>query len=168
MTPVCPVCAEEVVKIVGDEDAEILIIGSVPNEDELHYHKPFSGGTGTIFRRELFRNADIDIATCRLAMLWYHADNKNKDCLEVSMELLEQEMRNKKVIILIGTQVVKQYTALSADKVSGLEITEYMAPELLSNGARVFALVNPNTVFMRGVGELRFGLKSIKRRIEEK
>lgn len=163
---VCPVCANEIVRITGDKDAKILVVGSIPNDDELHYHKPFSGGTGTIFRRELFKNADIDIATCRLAMLWYHENNKNSSCLSVSMEQLEQEFRGKKYIILVGAQAVTQYTGLSVDKVSGLDVTEYVAPELLSTDARVVALVNPSTVFMRGVGELRFGLSSIKRIIE--
>lgn len=164
---VCPVCADEIVRISGEENSEYLIIGSVPSDDESHYHKPFTGGTGQIFRRELFKHLNLDLAECRTAYLWYHANNKNLDCLEVSMELIEPEWKGKKYIILVGAQAVTQFSSLSVDKTNGLEITEYIAPEFLSDGARVFALVNPGTVFMRGVGELRFGLKSIKRTIDD-
>lgn len=168
---VCPVCASEIVRITGDEQADILLIGSVPNEEELKYHKPFSGGTGQIFRRELFRNADIELNSCRLALLWYHENNKNDDCLSVSADLVTQEMIGRKYIILIGAQTVNYYTTgLSVDKVNGLEITEavrisdteYINP----NQSRVFALVNPSSIFARGVGELRFGLRAIKKGIE--
>lgn len=168
---VCPVCAEEIVRIVGDEQADILLIGSVPNEEELKYHKPFSGGTGQIFRRELFRNADIEINSCRLALLWYHENNKNDDCLEVSAELVIQEMIGRKYIILIGAQAVTYFTDLSVDKVNGLEITEAVrisdTEYINSNQSRVFALVNPSSIFARSVGELRFGLKAIKKGIED-
>lgn len=171
MSAACPVCTAETVRIVGDEQADILLIGSIPNDEELKYHKLFSGATGQIFRRELFRNADIEINSCRLALLWYHENNKNDDCLAVSAEMVIQEMIGRKYIILIGAQAVNYFTVgLSVDKINGLEITEavkisetdYINP----NQSKVWALVNPSSIFARGIGELRFGLQSIKRGME--
>lgn len=172
ITQYCPVCADEVtVRITGDERSDILIVGSIPNDEEMKYHKPFSGATGHIFRRELFRNADIDMSFCRLAMLWYHANNKNDNCLSVSAELVTQEMIGRKFIILVGAAAVSYFTSLSVDKVNGLEITECVrindTEYLNSNESRCFALVSPGTVFNRGVGELRFGMKNIKSLMEQ-
>lgn len=168
-SPVCPVCSDEVVRMSGDVQSEYMIIGSVPSDEEIKYHKPFTGGTGQIFRRELFRHADIDLSTCRTALLWYHANNKNDDCLSISTEMIMEELPTKKVIILVGAQAVSYFTDLSVDKVNGLEITEYtkLGDEKYINPdfSRIFALVNPGTVFLRGVGELRFGLRAIKKEI---
>lgn len=168
---VCPVCSNEVVKVSGDKDAEIIIVGSIPDDEELQYHKPFSGRIGRIFRRELFKHADIDISFCRLAMLWYHANNKNKNCLLVSAEVVLDEMIGRKYIILVGAAAVSHFTDLSVDKINGLEITEGVrisdTQYLNSNESRAFALVSPSTVFNRGVGELRFGLQNIKKLMEE-
>jgi len=162
----CPSCFDEIVSTIGPEDAEILIIGSQPSDDDLEFHKPFQGRTGRIFRKELRSNADISLSECRQTLLWFHAENKNPSCLDVSMQLLEQEMRGKKYIILVGAQAVKTYAGHGVDQVNGLEVTEYVAPELLSPDAKVIALTNPSIVFVRGIGELKFGLEQIKKVME--
>lgn len=169
----CPSCAEEVpMRIVGDAKSDYLFVGSIPDDEELKYHKPFSGSSGHIFRRELFKATDIDLSFSRLAMLWYHANNKNENCLSVSASLVIEEMIGRRYIILVGAAAVKHFTDLAVDKVSGLEITECVklndTEYLNSNQSRAFALVSPSTVFMRGVGELRFGLQNIRKLIEEK
>lgn len=167
----CPSCAEEVpMRIVGDARSDYLFVGSIPDDEELKYHKPFSGGAGHIFRRELFKITDVDLSFSRLAMLWYHAPNKNENCLSVSASLVVEEMIGRKYIILVGAAAVKYFTDLSVDKVNGLEVTECVklneTEYLNTNQSRAFALVNPSTVFNRGVGELRFGLQNIRKLIE--
>jgi uracil-DNA glycosylase family 4 len=166
---VCPVCSERTVAPGGDKDAEILFIASVPGDEELAFGKPFVGFNGRLFKNELYREAGIDLAATRQVYLWFHKKSTKKqakDCLLVSNDIVDNEMIERKFIILIGSDAVKYFTGKSVDDVNGLDITSEVPGDYHDWGnTRFFALCNPNSAYVT-VGELRFGLNKLKEWME--
>lgn len=162
---VCPVCAEKVILADGEEESEILLIGSAPTDDEVYYGRPFVGNTIRIFRKELIKLAKIDLGSTRQVLVECHDKMKKDDCRAVSLSLVEKELKNKKYIILVGAEAVRTFTGLSVQDVNGMDVTdeayEYQE-ELLEQypGIKFFAITSPQTVF-KSLGEFRFGLSQL-------
>lgn len=156
----CPVCAERVIGAHGDTDSEILLVGSAPSEDEIYFNRPFTGPTINIFRKELHKNAKIDLSQTRQILAHYHDKLKKADCVAVSMSLVMKEIEGKKVVVLVGADAVREFTGLSVQDTNGLcvtdEVRKFMEDEKL-HGVKFFSISSPQTVF-RSLGEFRFGL----------
>ena len=173
MTNTCPVCNAETIAAYGDKESDILLVGSSPSEDEVKYGRPFVGSTIQIFKKEMFKNAHIDLSSCRQVFAEFHDKLKKKDCLLISLSKVEKEFAEKKFVILVGSSAVTAFTGLSILNVNGFEVTdevmEYQSdligdkyPDLL-----FFAISSPQTVF-KSLGETRFGLQNLGKWIEEK
>lgn len=166
----CPVCSEKVVLPGGNKDSNILIIASVPGDDEINFGKPFVGFNGRIFKSELYKEAGLDLASIRQVYLWFHkkgTKKQSKDCLLVSLEQVSKEIGGKDLVILVGADAVTHFTGLSVDDVNGFDVTNDVEGDYHDWGnTRFFALCNPNSAYIT-VGELRFGLKKLKEWIEE-
>lgn len=176
----CPVCSQEIIGAFGDEESDILLIGSIPDDEELKYHRMFTGQVSHIYKKELFHNAGIDLPSTRQVPLWFHDKSKNPDCLDVSVSLVAEEMKGKKFIILVGAEAVTYFTGLSIDNVNGLDVTDEVRmifdtdsadseePDVfqLTEEMRFFAITSPKTVF-RSLGEFRFGLQQLGKWLKE-
>ena len=158
----CPVCTEPIILPYGDKDSEILFIGSEPTDDEVKYKRPFTGTVISIFKKELFRSAKLDLLSTRQVLLGIHQKMK-KDCYKVSSSIVEEELKGKKKIILVGADAVMFFSGLSIDNVNGLDITDevfsYTSLEIPED-AEFYALCTPNMVY-RSLGEFRFGINGL-------
>ena len=141
--------------------SEILLIASIPGEDELKFSRPFVGFNGKIFKNILFKYTGVDLLQTRFVYLWYHAkkgSKKSQDCFAVSLSQVMNEFMYKKKIILIGAEAVRHFTGLAVDAVSGMDVTDQIED---AGDVRYFAMVNPNTVF-KSVGEMYFAMGKLK------
>lgn len=162
----CPVCTNPVVSPSGSKESNLLIVSSVPNDEDLHYHKSFAGSMGIIFRREMYRIADIQLPECRITSYQFHDKMKDERCERLSTEMMIEEFRDKTHIVLVGAPVVAWATGLGIDDVNGLDVTSHLltevTPFISRKTQKVFAMVNPNSIWSRGIGELRFALSELR------
>lgn len=165
MSQVCPVCSETVVSAYGDKESEILFIGSEVSEDEVKYHRPFTGQAFHIWKKLLFQRAHIDLTSTRMVNIWYHPKCKS-DCQLVSLEQVEKEIIDAKFVILVGADAVSYFTGLSVDNCNGLDITSEVAEEMTVSGRVFFALASPQGIF-RAHGEIYFGLDELGKWYQE-
>lgn len=166
--PICPICEQVSVPARGGIDSPVLIVGEFPGPDELRNLKPFSGGAGAVLRQE-FANCDIDLGDFRITNLWIHAPNENEKCLEYSINLIKDEAKGKKAVLLVGSEVVNQFTDYTVSDVNGLEVDS----PFFKKADLVMAMYNPAIVFHKTVGEVRLAVKRfsdevIKRELIEK
>ncbi len=158
----CPVCkSDDCVLPVGPKNSSILIVGDHPGDEEIKEGKCFVGPTGGVLRAELAK-VGIDMRAIRITNLWLHAPNKNAACLEYGMKKALEESIGKKIILLIGSEPVKQFCGISVEEWNGLEVTSEFLPN-----ARVMASVQPATVFHGGLGEFRFAMQSFSDLLKE-
>lgn len=149
----CPVCASRCVPAYGNPKSKILIIGEFPGDAEIEQGRPFVGKSGGVFRSELAR-LGIDLNNLRLMNLWLHAPNKDERCWQLGYDMVLEEAKRRKSILLVGSEAVSTFTEYSVSKVCGLNV------DSLFSCKNVYAVVNPAIVFHAGgVGELRLGLK---------
>ena len=80
----------------------------------------------------------------------------------MGVEAAMKEAKGKKVILLMGSEVVTYFTTKKVSDVSGLRVTSDMlsAPIIL-------AMFNPAIVFRGTIGETKFALKKFKEALEE-
>lgn len=152
MTRVCPKCAKEMKMPTGDKESDILIVFDKLFEQQSDY-KVISALAA--FKNNLSKYAGIDPAETRMAYLWMHKPNKDKDCLAISSDVVRENMEGKKLIILCGAEAVRFFTGYSINDVNGLVIELEGAPPM-------FACVSPNSMFVKGIGEFRFAMKKLK------
>ena len=104
----------------------------------------------------------LDMRQMRLCNLWLHPKNKNEDCLKHGLENAVKEARGRKVILLIGSDTVKQFCNEKVSEVSGLKVeSSYLSAPL------IFACVQPATVFHGGIGEVRLSLEKLAKKVKE-
>lgn len=164
MTKYCPSCGEPAVAARGPEDAEILIIGEFPGENEIEQGRPFCGPIGKVLRTEL-RIAGIEMNLCRISNLWLHAPNGNDDCYKAGMDMILDEAKGRKAILLVGSECANVFLGVGVMEVCGLQVES----SLLSCDT-IFAMPNPAVVFQpnRGIGEIRLALKKFAKVCEKK
>jgi hypothetical protein len=158
----------------GDSESNIILVGSAPSEEEVHYLKMFYGATGQVFRREMLKYAGLEISDCLVTSLFVHSKAKRKAdprCALLGEEMCLEKIATKKYVVLIGADAVRWATGLSVDDVNGFDVTSDL---ILSSETIVFlvdtkfrALVNPSSTWSSGLGELRFGLKQMKGWLED-
>lgn len=156
----CSFCErDDLVLASGPKRAEILIIGEFPGKDEIKKGKPLVGATGKVLRSELAR-ADLDMNQMRITNLWLHPKNDNEDCFKYGLDQVIKEAKNKKAILLLGSDTVSFFCNEKVSEVSGLEVkSSYLSAPL------VFACVQPATVFHQSLGELRLSLQKFSRMV---
>ena len=157
----CPHCnRDDLVLASGSKRSEILVIGEFPGAEEVKKGKPMIGAMGGVLRTELGR-VGLDMNQMRLCNLWLHPKNKSEDCLNYGLQKAIEEARNRKAILLIGSDTVKQFCNEKVSEVTGLEVkSPYFSAPL------VFACVQPATVFHRSIGELRLSLEKFSKKVK--
>jgi len=160
----CPICkADNCVPARGNKNSPVLIIGEFPGKEETKVGKPLVGPTGRLLASELLKCGGIDIKTFRLCNLWLHEPNGNKECFQYGINKVLEDCKDKKVILLLGSETVKFFCDVNVSDVSGLEVvSQYLSAPL------VMASVNPAIAFKAGgIGEVRLSLQKFARRLEE-
>lgn len=163
----CPVCGQFAVMAAGDRASKVLIIGEFPGDAEMERGRPFVGPAGTVLRTELIY-CGVDLNELRVMNLWIHpkavpADRsqskqiaeQNEKCLQVGYNLVLDEAKGKKAILLVGSDVVSRFTEYNVSRVAGLQV------DSLFSCKNVWAMSNPAIVFQpgKGIGETRLALK---------
>ena len=159
---VCPNCSQPAIEKFGD--GKLLFITSSPNEEEMHYMKPFSGKNKQIFTSALWKCAKIDFNSTASVPLWYHPKSRIKDwtkdaCFQVSLELVLDEIGNHDRVVLVGADACRWFTGRGIDNLNGMDVTEFI-PEELTDGREFFAICSPSTVFT-SQGEFFFALNKL-------
>jgi uracil-DNA glycosylase family 4 len=156
----CPHCSrDDLVLASGAKRAPILIIGEFPGRDEIKKGKPMVGAMGEVLRQELAR-ADLDMNQMRLTNLWLHPKNKNESCFKYGLEQAIKEAKNRKAILLIGSDTVLHFCNEKVSEVNGLVVeSSYLSAPL------IFACVQPATVFHGGLGEIRLSLQKFSKKV---
>jgi len=114
------------IKMTGDgpEDADIMVIGECPGEEEHLQRKYFVGRSGKYLRKNMFLAAGIDDTEIRFsnAVRGYHNKNKTPTIREIRAcrEYLIREIKRvkPKVCVLVGN--VPLASVLYLDKVQGI------------------------------------------------
>jgi uracil-DNA glycosylase family 4 len=151
----CPKCdTDDCVLPTGPKSSPILIIGDKPGQQEVKEAKPFVGATGGVLRAELSR-VGVDMGKIRITNLWLHEPNKKQECLDYGAQKAIEESKNKKVILLIGSDTCKYFCDCSVEGWNGLLVESAWFPN-----AKVMASVQPAIAFHSGLGEVRFALKN--------
>lgn len=163
MKPICPICEGVGVPARGPVDSEVLIVGEFPGDTEMKSLKPFSGGAGGVLRQE-FAQHGIDLGDFRMTNLWIHPTNDNEECLKYSISLLKDEAKGKKAVLLVGAEVVNQFTDYSVSDVTGLVIES----AFFKKADVVMAMYNPAIVFHKTVGEVRLAVKRFSEEIQKR
>jgi len=158
----CPHCSrDDLVLASGPKRASILIMAEGPGRDEIKKGKPMVGAMGEVLRYELAK-ANLDMNQMRLTNLWLHPKNKNEDCFKYGLEQAIKEAKNRKAILLIGSDTVLHFCGEKVSEVNGLEVkSSYLSAPL------IFACVQPAMVFHGGLGEVRLSLSKFSRKLGE-
>jgi uracil-DNA glycosylase family 4 len=165
---ICPVCgSEDCVPPSGDANSDVLFIGEFPGSEEIAHGKPFVGPTGRLLKEEL-RKLGLSLFGFRLCNLWQHEpikatkkDTKGKSCFEHGVKVVLEEAKNKRIVVLVGSDTVKYFANEHVSEWNGLLVQS----DLLKN-KYVLAMVQPATAFRSSIGEVRFALKRFKYYLE--
>lgn len=168
MKMLCPVCGNTGVYGRGRTDSDRLIILSHPDWADIVGGLPFSivpkkNTGGYVMQREM-RRVGLELSDFRTVCLWPHENTKDIRCMEAQEQLVLEEAKGKRVILLVGAQAVGHFTGYKVSDVNGLP---------LESGALsapiIYPLVNPSGVLVagQGLGELRFGLSEFAARLEK-
>jgi uracil-DNA glycosylase family 4 len=157
----CQSCdRDDLVLASGPRGAKILIIGESPGDEEIKKGKPMVGAMGHVLRTELAR-VNLDVNQMRLTNLWLHPKNDNEKCFKHGLDAVIKEARNRKAILLLGSDTVAFFCNQKVSEVNGLVVeSSYFSVPLL------FACVQPATVFHAGLGEVRLSLSKFSRKLE--
>jgi len=165
MKSVCPSCGEVGCPPSG-HSKDLLIIGEWPGRLEIERGIPFATSpmfmtAGKIFRKELAR-VGLDFSQFRITNLWLHEPNKNENCFKAGYNLVLDEAKSKKAILLVGSEVVDTFTEYKVSDVSGLQVE---SPIL--SAPIIYAMVNPALALHRSVGEVRLSIEKFAKRLEK-
>lgn len=116
---VCPICGGALVYPTGPEKAPILILGEFPGWMEMQSHTVWVGQAGTVLKAELHR-VGIDYKACRATNLWMHLPSPEPKEIDWHRRQANAEMRGRKAILLVGSDVAKTYLGKSVSDVNGL------------------------------------------------
>ena len=154
----CP-CGKELILPGGRLNSKWLIVGEFPGKEELEKGKPFVGGTGKVFRREL-RLLGYDLNEFRITNIWMHEQTDDKICRDFGIEQVLKEAQGREIVLLVGSDAVKAFTDYDVSDVNGLLVA---SPYF----TKAMAMYNPAIVFHEPVGEIRFALQNFIKEIEK-
>ena len=86
----------------------------------------------------------------------------SRGCLEYSIETVISLAKDKKIVMLMGADVVRIFTGHGVSETSGL-VTK---SSLLPNVPVIVPAPNPDNVMFTPIGELRFALKTLSEQIK--
>lgn len=153
----CPQCNRALVKPNGPVDADVLIVGEFPGEEEVITGLPFVGRTGDVLRYELAVSG-ITLERCRVTNLWLHDKSKAQDdeCLNLGMSAMLQELyRPRKGVLFLGSELPPLFGLPPVTTISGIMFDEI---PMIGVPYPCMFLPNPAIVFHSSVGEIRHGL----------
>lgn len=110
-----PSCSRELVEPYGNPDAQILVIGEYPGQNELKAHRAWVGPAGHVLALEMER---IGLQDYFATNVWLH--EPDQPCLEHHMKELWEEISKRKYILILGSDAVKLIHGYSVMEVSGL------------------------------------------------
>lgn len=154
----CPSCGEIAIRPIT-RSSDLLLIGEFPGDSELEKGKPFVGPSGGVLRTEL-AHIGLDMIQFSMTNLWLHKPNKNENCYKVGYDICLEMAKDKKAILLVGSDVVETFTnGYKVSEIAGLPLD---LSDHKFSCKNVMAILNPAIVFKpnRGIGELRFGIES--------
>ena len=156
MTEKCPICGFPMVPFSGPEDAEILIVGEFPGDDDVEAGLPFTGKYGKILKVEMAR-AGIRWSKCRTGNLWQH--KKNKECdLNWHIAYFFNEFKVRKYALMMGTEFAEYFYPGKVTDNSGLVYKH--------NGVIYVPTLNPASVVKSGVGEFQRAIQRLLELVE--
>ena len=154
----CPVCSEEAIRPIGSTSSKLLIIGEEPGDSEMKFGRPFVGAAGKVLKNEL-RLMSMDLLQFRVTCLWIHPATKNEDCYKLGYDMVMDEAKKKKAILLVGADVVSTFTNYKVSDICGLRMDK---GDHVFSSPLVMGIINPSSVFHNGVGEVRLALHKFK------
>ena len=165
MSKYCPACANKICPPIG-QSASLLIVGEFPGDLEMIKGHPFAVSheyvtAGKIFRKEL-QNVGLSLMDFRVMNLWLHIPNDEENCWQAGYNLVLEEAKGKKAILLVGSDVVETFTKYKVSDVSGLLVDS----SVLSSPI-IMAMVQPALALHRAVGEVRFAIQQWKKVLEK-
>jgi hypothetical protein len=118
-----------------------------------------AGYPGKILRMELSR-VNMDMFNFRISNLMLHAVHKKgtvltEECFEWNLEQAVNETRNRKLILLMGSDVVQAFCDTKVMTVSGLRVKSH----LISSKTKTYAAPSPGDAIHGGVGEVRLAIE---------
>jgi uracil-DNA glycosylase family 4 len=149
----CPKCGKLLIEPVGPKDSKILLVGEFPGQEESERGIPFCGPSGDILKSELMR-VRLPFVVCRATNLWTHRQDEKECDANWHANRLGKEMRGKKVVLFMGSELSKMFFDCGIMDISGLEVPSELFP-----GVRIFASPNPATAAREAVGELRLAIE---------
>lgn len=148
----CPNCGKLLVDPFGNQSSAYLIAGEFPGYEELRMGTPFCGKAGEILQAELAR-AGLSVANFRITNLWLHAMNEKECDMAWHLDHLTKEMKGKKAVLLMGSELSKVFFHRGIMEMSGLEVKNEAFPK-----TRFMMSPNPALLFHGPVGEFRLAV----------
>lgn len=165
---VCPVCQKPAILPAGPKDSPILLVSGEPTTTEVGEGIPFVGQFAGVLRSELGL-VGLDLRSMRRMTMWQHLpskvrgkENPNKKCLDYGIQQVVKEAKNRKIVVLFGSDTVKALCGLNVSEVSGL-----VMPSPLMPSSTILPCVSVGSVFGSGVGEIRFAMRKLHKLAEE-
>lgn len=169
----CPACNQEIITASGPQHAPILLVGEFPGKEETQQGVVMVGAMGGVLRNEM-SFVGLDFKRCRKMNLWQHVPPKTKKppfvydadgnivtCYDIGVQAVIDEAQERKAILLMGSDVVREFVGKSVTEVTGLLVNAPRLPNI-----PIVACLNPAIVFHGSVGELRFALKNFAKAVE--
>lgn len=156
----CSGCGDSVLQPMGKKDSPVLLLGDEPTDQDYASGYPFAGPYGTILEGE-FHYLGFRLRDIRRMYVWPHYNTKKPECFQDGLNRVFQEARGRKIIILMGAQVVKYFTGKSIMQVSSL-----ITPAEYFPNAIVIPAPSVSTIF-KDVGEFRLALDVVKEELEK-
>lgn len=150
----CPKCGTPLVEAAGPKDAIALLVGDSPGVAEKVQGVPFVGKAGDILRVELQR-VGLSLDEFRLTNLWMHDAMPAEE--NYHLGALIKEANRHKLVLMMGSDVVRKMTGRNVSEVSGLTVRS----RYVGRGTRLMASFNPAYAFKEGstIGELRLAIE---------
>ena len=151
--PTCPECGQKLIEPVGPEDSPILIAGEFGGVEEQRSGLPWVGPAGKVLRAELSR-VGINYNDCRVTNLFQHRKPpKGGDpevrsaCTKWNKDQLLKEMKGRKAILVIGSEMAKHFLDGGVMENEGLRIR---SPDFPLSVKIAVACRNPAMCTMKG------------------
>jgi len=160
----CPVCEVDNCVPPNNLESSVLIVGEEPEGDDEIQGMPLVGRTGTILRQMLAR-MDWDLSSFGVCNLWQHKPNKNEECLAHGKQVVVKSAKGKKVVLLIGSDVAKEFLTKNISELNGMKVNDYLKIPL--SAPVVMAMMNPAVVFHNVHGEIVLALQNFIREVEK-
>lgn len=171
----CPACAEEVINPAGSTDCDFIIVEEFP---ELCLPTPAMGYNNAWKREEwtpkkILANELTKIGMVpqqfRIVSVFPHLPPANgmpdENCYNAGLSQAVNEINGKRGVIVLGSNLCKEFTCYDLKKVQGLSGVE---SQYIPDGdvPRVF-LSSVRTIYSVGAGKFRLGLQRFANQLQE-